>query len=310
MMKHYIIILVFLIISIIFLPACTCGGGGGYYYEPPETQSPPSVPETQSPPPVPPNAPYNLTAVAISQSIVNLQWMDNSDNEEGFMIYRGDNLVATVGVNVTTYQDSGLEPATTYQYVVKAYNQAGESGTISYMVRTLNPAIRVMLDRIGVYFDHDPFLRGAGEIYLGIVVTDGEKIEELKLPPQAGGYYILNDNETWPIGVQVFSTNEVGDYLRVCVIAYEADGGDFEQFIYQALAMAVAGYITGGTGISILAIFELNLGELIGNFFGQEDDFVGSYEQAWNQSTYWGIGSYSDVPCEDLRLWFTIESPR
>jgi len=262
---------------------------------------------TQSPP-VHPNAPYNLTAVAISQSIVNLKWTDNSDNEEGFMIYRGDNLVATVGVNVTTYQDTGLDPATTYQYVVKAYNQAGESGTTSYIVSTLNPAIRVILDRIGVYYDHDPFLREAGEIYLGIVVTDGMKVEELKLPTQVGEYYILNDNETQSLGVQVFSTNEVADYLRVCVIAYEADGGDFEQLVYQALGMAAEEYITGGTGISIFGIFGVNLGELIGTFFGEEDDFVGSYEQVWYQSSFWGIGSYSDVPCEDLRLWFTIES--
>lgn len=275
-----------------------CGGGGGYYYQPPVTQSPP----------VPPNAPYNLTAVAISQSIVNLQWTDNSDNEEGFMIYRGDNLVATVGVNVTTYQDTGLEPATTYQYVVKAYNQAGESGTTSYIVSTLNPAIRVMLDRIGVYYDHDPFLREAGEIYLGIVVTDGMKVEELKLPTQVGEYYILNDNETQSLGVQVFSTNEVADYLRICVIAYEADGGDFEQLVYQALVMAAEEYITGGTGINIFGIFGVKLGELIGTFFGEEDDFVGSYEQVWYQSSFWGIGSYSDVACEDLRLWFTIES--
>ena len=224
------------------------------------------------------------------------------------MIYRDNNVIDTVGMNVTTYQDNGLELSTTYQYMVKAYNQAGESGVSSCTVRTPNPPITVTLDRIGVYSDHDPFLREAGEIYLGIVVTDGIKVEESRLPLQAGEYYILNDNETKYVGVQVFSTTEVGDYLRVCVIAYEADGGDFEQLIYQALGMATEEYITGGTGISILGIFGVNLGELLGNFFGQEDDLVGSCEYTWNQGNFWGIGSYSDLAYGDLRLWFTIES--
>lgn len=283
-----------------------CGGGGGYYYQPPATQSPP---------PVPPNAPYNLTVVAISQSIVNLQWTDNSDNEEGFMIYRDNNIIATVGVNATTYQDTGLEPATTYQYMVKAYNQAGESGASSCTVRTPNPPITVRLDRIGVYDNREVWLRGEdGEVYVYIVVSDGNTItERIRFPQQEGQHYKLAKNETVDIGAIIFSTNEVGDSLTLTIVGYEDDGGGFEPLVYEALGMAIESQMAGGAG-GLLEAFDFSLGGFIAQFFGAEDDWLGSYEQAWNHANNWGIGSYTDISCKDergvlcLRLWFTIES--
>jgi len=301
-MKHYIIILVFLTISIIFLPACTCGGGGGYYYEPPATPSP-----------MPPDAPYNLTAVAVSQSIVNLQWMDNSDNEDGFMIYRDNTLVATVGVNVTTFQDTGLEPATTYQYAVAAYNQIGESEASLCTVTTPNPPITVTLDRIGVYDNREPWIRGVGDVYVGIIVTDGNTIVEKRFPAGEGQCYSLDKNETVDIGAIIFSTNEVGDYIRIAAIGYEDDGGPGETLIYQALGVAAEAYISGGAA-TLLEMTDFRLGNLLAKLFGAEDDWLGSYENSWGSADDWGIGRYTDLACEDergiqcLRLWFTIES--
>lgn len=281
-----------------------CGGGGGYYYQPPATQSPP---------PVPPNAPYNLTAVAISQSVVNLQWMDNSDNEEGFMIYRDNNVIATVGINVTTYQDTGLEPATTYQYAVKAYNQAGESEASLYTVTTPNPPITVTLDRIGVYDNREPWIRGVGDVYVGIIVTDGNTIVEKRFPAGEGQCYSLDKNETVDIGAIIFSTNEVGDYIRIAAIGYEDDGGPGETLIYQALGVAAEAYISGGAA-TLLEMTDFSLGNLLAKLFGAEDDWLGSYENSWGSANDWGIGRYTDIACEDergiqcLRLWFTIES--
>jgi hypothetical protein len=84
----------------------------------------------------PPAAPGNLAAGQSSvnpQSQVNLYWQDNSNNEAGFQIFRSLDggttftQLATVGPNVTTYQDAGLTPSTEYYYYVKAYNPAGTS---------------------------------------------------------------------------------------------------------------------------------------------------------------------------------------
>jgi C1A family cysteine protease/predicted secreted protein len=88
-----------------------------------------------STPPTPPAAPSNLTAQAVSISQINLTWVDNSNDETGFKIERCSSAgcsdfaqVATVGANVTSYSNTGLTAATSYNYRVRAYNDAGDSG--------------------------------------------------------------------------------------------------------------------------------------------------------------------------------------
>ena len=68
----------------------------------------------------------------ISTSQIALSWTDNSYGEQGFNIERKESgedysQIATVGENVTTYSDTGLNEATTYYYRVRAYNAAGNS---------------------------------------------------------------------------------------------------------------------------------------------------------------------------------------
>lgn len=77
-----------------------------------------------------PSAPSNLAAMAVSTSQINLAWIDHADNETGFKVERGQNGVnfveiATVGANVTTFADVGLDKATTYYYRVRAYKVQG-----------------------------------------------------------------------------------------------------------------------------------------------------------------------------------------
>jgi hypothetical protein len=80
----------------------------------------------------PPLPPTDLNANAVSDTQIDLGWIDNSDNEAGFEIERsldGSNWmpIDTVGMNTTGYQNSGLEASTTYQYRVRAYNEFGQS---------------------------------------------------------------------------------------------------------------------------------------------------------------------------------------
>jgi hypothetical protein len=81
-------------------------------------------------------APSSLTATAVTTSQIDLAWVDNSYNENGFKIERkisqsgttgAYTMIATVGANVRSYSNTGLTAATTYYYRIQAYNSGGNS---------------------------------------------------------------------------------------------------------------------------------------------------------------------------------------
>ena len=280
---------------ITLLPAC----GRGYY--------PTLTPSA----PTPPSAPSSLTADAVSSGQVNLHWFDNSNNEQGFKLYRDNSVIATLPANTTAYQDTGLRPATSYNYVVRAYNQAGESGTSLCSVRTPNPPIVVTLDRIGVVFDHDPSITGAGDIYVYVGVADGKgEPQTYRIPTTS--VIKLNDNETKEIGQQIFSSDSVGDEVKIVAIAFESDA--IHGLVWGVIGAALSSYLGGGAVGMITTLLKSQPSSEEGCPEGvtpesPDDDFVGAIEQTWTSAKNWGIGSYEDVQSGDFRLWFTIESP-
>lgn len=92
-----------------------------------------------------PNAPLSLTATALSANEVELNWIDNSLNEDGFEIQRSTNAVDfttidIVNADVVTYIDNTTLANTSYTYRVRAFNAGGNSAFSSVAtVSTLNP---------------------------------------------------------------------------------------------------------------------------------------------------------------------------
>lgn len=79
-----------------------------------------------------PKAPTTLVANAASSTQINLNWTDNANDETGFELERSTDAlaftkIADLGPNVTSYQHTGLAPATRYWYRVLAKNTAGKS---------------------------------------------------------------------------------------------------------------------------------------------------------------------------------------
>ena len=74
-----------------------------------------------------------LFAKSISAAELTLTWNDNSDSEDGFKIERSldgasFNEIATVGANVSLYQDKTVVEGQAYTYRVRAFNEHGNSG--------------------------------------------------------------------------------------------------------------------------------------------------------------------------------------
>lgn len=73
----------------------------------------------------PPEPPSSLIAGALSDTEISLAWVDESDNEAGFDIWRRSNegywvQAGTAAADVTTFLDSGLVPNAIYLYRVRA----------------------------------------------------------------------------------------------------------------------------------------------------------------------------------------------
>jgi hypothetical protein len=80
----------------------------------------------------PPRAPSDLVARAVSITRIDLQWVDNTDNEDGFYIERSDNGVDfaqtdSVGPNIQAFSDTTGSSNHLYYYRVRAYNSSGYS---------------------------------------------------------------------------------------------------------------------------------------------------------------------------------------
>jgi hypothetical protein len=260
-----------------------------------------------------PLAPDNLIADSKSKNEMHLYWNDNSDNEDGFKIFRDGDLIDSVDRNVRDYPDAGLNQATTYKYVIQAFNDVGESAECVGSFKTRNPSIKITLSRIGTYENGESQLRGKGEIYLLIGIINGDQSAQIRLPGNNNQYYSLGKNDATDRNDLIYSTGEIADNFAVLFVGYESDGGEFEQLAYKALAMALDNYLTGGQISGLADLFNVNLGNIAGSLLGAEDDFLGRCEIQGNKNNNWGIKSYKDITLKDekgvdcLRLWFTID---
>lgn len=81
----------------------------------------------------PPEAPTMLTVNSGFANQLILEWNDNSNVENGFIVERSSSgssgfiVIASLGVNVNSYVDNNLQSGSQYFYRVKAYNNIGSS---------------------------------------------------------------------------------------------------------------------------------------------------------------------------------------
>ena len=83
-----------------------------------------------------PDAAGGLLALGASKTTIQLDWSDNpapANNETGFEVYRSTSnagpftLIGKTGTDIVSFLDQGLNPNTSYYYVVRAVNNNGAS---------------------------------------------------------------------------------------------------------------------------------------------------------------------------------------
>jgi len=102
-----------------------CGGGGGGGAESDPIPTPPPV-DMEAP-----SSPANLGTTAVTSNSISLQWDAATDNVgvTGYRVSRNGQTIATVVS--TSYNDSGLQPSTSYDYSVQALDAAGNESAAS-----------------------------------------------------------------------------------------------------------------------------------------------------------------------------------
>ncbi len=103
-----------------------------------------------------PADPTDLTATAVTHARIDLEWTDQSSDEQSFQIERSTAgvdgpyaLLASVGANVATYADLEVTPSTPYCYRVRAHNAAGFSGYAAPACATTPSQSNTALDLAG-----------------------------------------------------------------------------------------------------------------------------------------------------------------
>ena len=123
----------------------------------------------------PPNgSPSNLTATSNGTTSIDLSWVDNSSNEDGFYIRRGESggslsRYDTEGPNTTTYTDSNISAGTTYYYEVVSYNGDVTSSASNEVSSTPGFVVNV--------WDGGEFVDGIVKYYNGTSWTNPSNIK-------------------------------------------------------------------------------------------------------------------------------------
>lgn len=308
--KHIIIIVVVLVIAVSFI------WGYSYYLQQQAFLAK-----------IVPDAPSDLTGNPTSATEINLVWTDNSNNENGFSVYRDGVLIESLDKDQEQYLDSSLRPATVYKYEVKAINLAGQSQPALCMAKTSNPPINIWIEQIGVHNDGDEgeiralfeIFAHEGEIYVPMIVYNGDIRIKCQLPEPYGAFktddvYHLKHDQSIPVNIKAFSINEASDNLTLVIVGMEKDAGGGEKLVYSLLDTAFKRSM--GNPISLILMLEgVDFSGVFADIAGGEDDYMGKYAASWSAKDNWGVGDYNDIKCYmkngdiGLRIWLRVECP-
>ena len=136
----------------LLLQACGGGGSGGTEGEAGNNGAlssssgsggTPATSDTQ-----PPSAPASLRIAGATPGSIVLSWAESTDNVSvsAYDVYRNGSYLATVSAPTLVFVDSGVSPSTSYRYLVKAKDGAGNASDFSVEIVGFTPASSAVKD--------------------------------------------------------------------------------------------------------------------------------------------------------------------
>jgi autotransporter-associated beta strand protein len=139
----------------------------------------------------PPAAPGGLTATGVGTNQINLTWIDNSTNEDGFNLERsadGGNYssLAMLAAGVTNYSDTGLAAGATYFYRVQSFRSCWGNSAFAGPVSAATLVPPAPVTPVGLVA-----VPGNGQINLSWLASAGAGSYNLKRGTSSGGETLL-----------------------------------------------------------------------------------------------------------------------
>jgi len=139
----------------------------------------------------PPAAPGGLTATGVATNQINLAWIDNSGNEDGFNLERsadGGNYssLAMLAAGVTNYSDTGLAAGATYFYRVQSFRSCWGNSAFAGPVSAVTLVPPAPVTPVGLVA-----VPGNGQINLSWLASAGAGSYNLKRGTSSGGETLL-----------------------------------------------------------------------------------------------------------------------
>ena len=227
-----------------------------------------------------PIAPGNPVATSILQTSVAMNWADNSNNEDGFKVYRYDVTVqdwvvaSTVSANVTSYTITGLSCNTQYYFNVNAYNAYGEvpapaSGWLIVTTGACDPPPPSLYAVSGRIID------GSGNALTGVTVSDGTRsamtdtngnytisnipVGNYTLTPSISGYTFNPTNHSVSISGNVTGQDFVGTSTVVAstwtfLLYMDGEDPNLDSWLQGAITSMEA--LPANANLKILVLFD------------------------------------------------------
>ena len=222
------------------------------------------------------NAPTNVVASDTLCTHVRVTWTDNNSNpnETGHEVVRNGSVIATLGADVTAYDDNSAVAGTTYSYLVRALGVGGPAASQPDSGRRVPvPAVVTIFAGESVNCDDvilawtDPVGADSIKIYRDGVVIDTVATgiqtytDNVGNGPQSFDYYLVACNECGAsassdtITVDVLQSPTVPENVQASdtscsevLVTWDASSGDVDEYhVYRDGAFAAS---VGGATLS------------------------------------------------------------